>query len=183
MALLALYKNHGCLKWISGLNASPPNKNLLIITFSYYILKTKYHPIMVSCSKEFWLKLALKTTAFLPFDRFLFLTVQFDGSIVLLLLAFETFRLLLSVFVLHFKQYNNSFLQYIYAWDFRLLFILLFCLIIYSIPTPLPWSINLFFSTPCLRQLLILILFFKQTITFGLIASQYKLFVTDISIY
>ena len=51
----ALCVNTGCIICISGMNVSPANKKLPIITFVLYILSKNYQTIMVSCSKRFCL--------------------------------------------------------------------------------------------------------------------------------
>ena len=56
--LKAQHVNPGCLKSILSMNISPANKNLSIMFFIFMYLElninqTEYHPLMVSCQKEF----------------------------------------------------------------------------------------------------------------------------------
>ena len=105
----ALYLNSGCLRCVSGMIVSPVNTNLIIITFIFYSLKTKYHPIIVSFLKDAltlnWLNSPLASGFFINLDFLLVHTAHFNKSIYFTLLVFETLCFLLSVFSLHFKYY------------------------------------------------------------------------------
>ena len=87
---------------------------LLTITFSLFhsfsILKTKENLL-----KEVYLKVSipkllnnsLASCSLKKIDFLLWHTAHFDKSIILLFLLFTTFLFLLSLFFLHFEQYDN----------------------------------------------------------------------------
>ena len=89
-----LYVNPGYFKCIFGINVSPANKNIFIISFilpSIGILPTIISSPFASCS-------------LINFDFLLIHSSHSDKSIILPFLVLKTSGVLLSDFPLHFKQ-------------------------------------------------------------------------------
>ena len=88
-------------KWISGMNWSPANKNLIVIAFIFNIIRTKYQPKLLFCLKKFPIG---STIYFLPLQ-----TVLFDKNITFRVLVLKTIGFLLSVFCLQYMTFFYNF--------------------------------------------------------------------------
>ena len=102
--------NLSCLKCISDISLLPANKNLLTISFILYFQNKRGPTKGIVLKRIFIPKLLNNPLAFyclINFDFLLSHTAHFDKRIILLFFVFTTFAFLLSVFFLHFKQYNN----------------------------------------------------------------------------
>ena len=111
--LETLYVNSVCLKCISRINLCTANKYLIYFIPCVDLLNT------VKTKKDLIKKFYLDMSLFLNWlINFVFLpshTTHFDKSISLPFLAITSFGFLLSVFFIHFKQYNRIVLYIVWT--------------------------------------------------------------------
>ena len=115
--LQVLYVNPSYLKCISDINSSPANKNLFTTSFILYLVLTcSYLSNKRGATKSILLKGVfipkllnnpLVSCSLINFYFVLSHTAHFDKNIILSFFVLGTFGFLISVFFLHFKQYDN----------------------------------------------------------------------------
>ena len=121
-----------------------PKKHLLILTF--------------------WSNNPPASCSLMNLDFVLLHTAHYDRNIDLPSRVFGTLGFLLSVSILLYKQYNNTVLQYIFTWYFRLLLIPSFFSIISLIPILLLCSIKLNLSMLSLWRFFIYSFIFSSSL-------------------